>query len=515
MINDETLLVRAKAVNPYRHEQSKFGIGNVSAASGAAIWLSILILALPPSSRSDVIHLRNGKRLSVDRTWQEGGKIHYEKNGNIFGFSKALVARVEVGVHASDPDAEFRQSHSQKPVPVEVLDESLDISEGLYAGASEVLKDGKIDHERLRTIENDARLAPGNSSKKIRYLNALRDLVLWNVQNNDLRSAQSLIEPYLRLDPDNLQANLTLAWLHLKQGQYQQGENILLRSKVKNDQSPDLLYLLGLAYYLQDKNDLAGRMLRQSLELRYRPEVEQLFRKIEQENRAENDFKQANSLHFVIRYEGSATNHSLGQGILASLEQSFAELQSQLDFSPRESIAVVLYPDETFQDVTRTPRWVGALNDGKIRFPIKGLSVVDRSVRNILKHELTHSFVRLKTAGNCPVWLNEGLAQYLSGDSSREFVALAKQAIAQNRFPPLSKLEGPFLTLGTSQAAWAYQQSLLAVEFLVAGYGLSDVQALLEQAGRSASFEAALQTVLRRDYADLQKEFEEYVKRQN
>jgi hypothetical protein len=259
---------------------------------------------------------------------------------------------------------------------------------------------------------------------------------------------------------------------------------------------------------------LAVRELQQSLDQRYRLEVESLLKKIQQENLAENDFKQANSLHFVVRYEGSEINRALGQGILAGLERSFTELESQLNYSPRDSIAVVLYPDEVFQDVTKTPGWVGALNDGKIRFPIKGLTFVDDAVRAILKHELTHSFIRLKTAGNCPLWLNEGLAQYLSGDSSRSFLPLARQAIAQKHFPALNQLEGPFIGMDSDRAAWAYQESLLATEFLMNSYGFSDVQRLLEHAGRSGSFLAGLRTALRREYAELQREFEEYVQRQ-
>jgi tetratricopeptide (TPR) repeat protein len=459
---------------------------------------------------SDVLYLRNGKRLYVERSWEDAGKVHYEKNGNVYTFSKELVVRVESGSHASDP----REAVSmRKSVPVEILEEALDLTEGLGKDETGIIHDGQIDDSKLRRLESEAQADRQDPIKKNAYLNALQEAVQWNVKRGNFISARTYLEPYLRFDPEDLQANLTLAWVNLKQGQYQQAENTLLRAKIKNDGSPDLHYLLGISYYLQDKNELASRTLRHSLALRYRPEVEDLLEKIEQENRAENQYKQANSLHFIVRYEGSAAAHALGQGILASLEKSFMELQEQLNYSPRESVAVVLYPDQVFQDVTRTPNWVGALNDGKIRFPIKGLSYVDRQVDRILKHELTHSFLRLKTAGVCPVWLNEGMAQYFSGDSSQKFQPLAKQAISENRFPPLSELEGPFLGLGPAMATWAYQESLLAVEFLVKTYGLSDVQSLLTRMGQAGSFEAASKETLRRDYTELQQEFEDYVRR--
>jgi tetratricopeptide (TPR) repeat protein len=479
------------------------------------------MLALLPSlvnssvSISDVIHLKNGKKLSVDRAWQEGDRIRYEKNGNVFGFPKEFVAKIEANTYlANRRESSVSAPSSLKQVPIEVIDETLDLGQHSNDLSSGILANGKIDHERLSTLEKEARSQSQDPQKRIRYLNALRDLVLWHIKQNDLNSAMSFMEPYLHLDPYNLQANLTLSWLHLKRGEHPQAENVLLQAKVKNDRSPDLYYLLGMAYYHQDKNELALRTLRQSLQLRYRPEVEQLLKKVEQENRAENDYRQANTLHFVLRYEGSAANQALGRGILASLEQSFSELERQLDFSPRATVAVVLYPDEVFHDVTRTPGWVGALNDGKIRFPIKGLSFVDENVRKILKHELTHSFIRQKTAGNCPLWLNEGLAQYLSGDTSEQFVRLAKQTIAENRFTSLDKLEGSFLGLGVAQAAWAYQESLLAAEFLVKSYGLSDVQILLDRIGQTGSFQIGLKATFRKDYSELHQEFEQYVKRQ-
>ena len=479
--------------------------------SNRALFLLLFVLSAQ-SSTADVIHLRNGKKLSVERAWEDGGRIHYERNGNVFGFSKELVERIEQGQYSPRPQDVVSSTGIQREqsVPVEVLDEALKLT---GFDDSEVIRDGQLDQTRLTLIENEFRLQPRSVERRLAYQKALQDIVHWQIKRNDLGSALSSIDSYLRLDPDNLQANLTLSWLLIKRGQYPQAENVLLKSRIQNNHSPELHYLLGTVYYHQDKNALAVRELQQSLDQRYRPEVESLLKKIQQENLAENDFKQANSLHFVVRYEGSESNQALGQGILASLERSFTDLEMQLNYSPRDSITVVLYPDEVFQDVTKMPGWVGALNDGKIRFPIKGLTVVDDSVRGILKHELTHSFIRLKTAGNCPLWLNEGLAQYLSGDSSRSFLPLAKQAIVQKRFPALSQLEGPFIGMAADRAAWAYQESLLAAEFLMKSYGLSDVQKLLENTGRTGSFSQGLRTTLRRDYAELQREFEDHVAR--
>jgi tetratricopeptide (TPR) repeat protein len=481
-----------------------------------AILAIALGLALSANSLGDVITLKNGKRISVECSWEEGDKIHYEIDGNIYGFSKNLVERVESGGHSPEPKG--TESSASRPATKSTL---IELQKGLSVGslgpnngASGIVVDGKLNHQKLSDIESEARRNPHDTEKQTRYKNALVELTNFELKNGDQAAALRSLQEYLSLDPTHLQANLTLASLYLKQGQYSQAEKALSQAEVKHNQSSELYYLLGTAYYLQDKNDHARRALRRSLDLGFRPEVDQLLKKIDGENSVESDFKQAGSLHFVLKYEGTETNQALGREILVTLERSFAELESTLNYSPRASIAVVLYTGEVFRDVTLTPTWVGALNDGKIRLPIKGITRVDDGLNRILKHELTHSFVRLKTRASCPVWLNEGLAQYLSGDSAQGVVPLFKRAISENQFIALQQLEMPFVNLSLAAATWGYQESLLAVEFLAKAYGMGDLQRVLEQNGNSPDFETTLKQALRIDYAELQKQFEEYVMKQ-
>jgi len=470
-------------------------------------------LALSSVSFGDVITLKNGRTISAERTWEDGNRINYEIDGNVYGFSKDLVAKVESGNYVPDsPRHEVAAGRqATKTIPIET-GQGLGIwNLGSSARRSEIIVDGKLDEERLRSIERDARRNPRDVEKQTLYKNALFELANFELKRGDQAGAIRSLQQYLSFDPNDLQANLALASLYLKQGRYPQAEDLLSQAEIKHSQSAELYSLLGMSCYLQDKNERARRVLRRSLDLKFSPEVDQLLKKIDGENLVESNFKQADSLHFLLKYEGTEDNQVLGREILATLEKSFVELESALSYSPRESIAVILYTSETFRDVTRTPDWVGALNDGKIRLPIKGISRVDDGVSKILKHELTHSFVRLKTGGTCPVWFNEGLAQYLAGDSAQGLLPLFKRAIGENQFLSLQRLEAPFVNLPSAVAIWAYQESLAAVEFLASNYGMGDVQHLLAQLCSSSSFEEALKRVLRTDYARLEKEFEEYV----
>ncbi len=160
----------------------------------------------------------------------------------------------------------------------------------------------------------------------------------------------------------------------------------------------------------------------------------------------------------------------------------FATLESQLDFSPPEQIGVILYTEQSFADITRAPSWAGAINDGRIRIPVQGLTSVTPELGRVLKHELTHSFVGQKSHGRAPTWLQEGVAQYMEGRRTTSVGALLDEA-NQGLVPTLGALEGSWMGLSASSAAMAYAWSLAVVESIVQAGGMSDVSRLLDRSG--------------------------------
>ncbi len=136
------------------------------------------------------------------------------------------------------------------------------------------------------------------------------------------------------------------------------------------------------------------------------------------ESKAETDFSQSESNHFNLHFEGNATSESFRRGLLAALDSDYDDLERDLSYSPRNTIAVTLYTQQAFFDVTRAPSWSGAINDGKLRIPLSGVPNVTPELARVLKHELTHSFISQMSSNRCPTWLNEGVAQLEEGKSS-------------------------------------------------------------------------------------------------
>jgi hypothetical protein len=138
---------------------------------------------------------------------------------------------------------------------------------------------------------------------------------------------------------------------------------------------------------------------------------------------------------------------------------------------------------------------------------------VDSELSRVLKHELTHSFIQQKTRGRCPVWLQEGLAQWMEGQRSGENAAVLMQIYDEKRAAPLATLEGSWMRLPPEAAGYAYAWALANVETIVQTDGMSDVTRILDRIASGDSTEAAIREVLRADYNELAQSTAEFLRR--
>jgi hypothetical protein len=135
---------------------------------------------------------------------------------------------------------------------------------------------------------------------------------------------------------------------------------------------------------------------------------------------------------------------------------------------------------------------------------------VTPELAHVLKHELAHSFINQLSAGRCPQWLNEGIAQALEPKQIVNGKLLAT-AFRSHQEVPLNLMEGSFIGLSPAQASIAYDESLAAVLFLIDSNGMSDLQRVLQRLSEGSSTEAALRTVIHSDYGQLQSDLAKYL----
>jgi hypothetical protein len=164
-----------------------------------------------------------------------------------------------------------------------------------------------------------------------------------------------------------------------------------------------------------------------------------------------------------------------------------------------------LYTRQAFTDVTRAPDWVGALNDGRIRVPVQGLTNVTAELSIVLKHELVHSFVQQKTHGRAPTWLQEGLAQWMEGTRSGQNAGALLQVYDAKQSISLKQLEGSWMQFPNEKGAHAYAWSLANVEMIVRRSGMGEIEQILDHIAAGETPEGALQNVDRSDYEELER----------
>jgi len=318
-------------------------------------------------------------------------------------------------------------------------------------------------------------------------------------------------EGAVQLSGRDLNALLVASQIDIARQQYAEALNHLSLAQTVSPQSPDVLTLLGYAYYYSEGPERALRTWKQALAIRPDDRLKQRIEQVEREAAVEGGFRQAESGNFLLSWEGSEVSSAFSREILQTLERQYRELESSLDYSPRDSVAVILYATEQFADITQSPSWVGAINDGKIRVPVQGLTSMTPGLERSLKHELVHSFVHRVAERRCPTWFNEGLAQLESGDEIARYGPALARLYAQSRQVPFSQLEGSFMALNSSSASLAYAESLAAVQMLRDRYGAYQLPELLRSLGRGSTMEEALREVLRMTYADLETELAQYL----
>jgi hypothetical protein len=128
-------------------------------------------------------------------------------------------------------------------------------------------------------------------------------------------------------------------------------------------------------------------------------------------------------------------------------------------------------------------------------------------------HELTHSFIEQKTLRRCPTWLQEGLAQYMEGRRSAYYAHALVETYDQPSHVPLQRLEGPWTKFPVPLANYAYAWSLAATEMIVASSGMYGLERFFDHFLNDASVEPALREALQINYADLERNTVDYLRR--
>ncbi len=457
-------------------------------------WLVAAGLLASGVGRADKIVLKNGRTIVAYSAVEIGDRVQYQTSAGEMSVPKSIVDHIEKGlVPMKESPAAVAANMNIAPPEMEPTANTVEIDKA-------AVHDGAIDREYIAKVEGEARGSGENANERAAL--AHHAAAQFELTHGDMKHALADERTALTYTPDQPVLLMDVAYLHLRQSEFKESLTYLEKAKRVAPKNADVYKLTGWAYSGMNKLDLAVAEWKKALEIRPDPEVLAALEKAEKDKKEEEDYKENESPHFQLRYNGEA-EPPLAREVLRTLESQYAQIASELNYSPPDAIGVILYTQQGFADITRAPGWVGALNDGRIRVPVQGLTGMSRELSRVLRHELTHSFVQQKTHGRAPTWIQEGLAQWMEGKRSEENAAVLVQIYGDGKAAPLEKLEGSWMGLPEAVARYAYAWALANVEYIIQTQGMGDIDRILDRLAEGRTTEEAVREAMHDDYGDL------------
>jgi tetratricopeptide (TPR) repeat protein len=238
--------------------------------------------------------------------------------------------------------------------------------------------------------------------------------------------------------------------------------------------------------------------------------IDERLSKLNSEQAVEKQFDRAGNVHFDLRYQ-DGISYSSAYDLRKVLDQARRDVGRDFGYWPRHQIVVLVYSEEDFKQVRQGPDWIAALYDGKIRIPFPRSPDALVSLNSTLVHEYTHAIVHDITQNQCPVWLNEGLAEFEEAKTRKPDLQHLQAAVSNNRLIPLSSLDSAFKSRDANVAALAYQQSYSLVTYLDQTYRFYRIRKILDKLPQGMSIEAALQDELKLSTAQLEQRWQRWL----
>ena len=258
---------------------------------------------------------------------------------------------------------------------------------------------------------------------------------------------------------------------------------VVLEPLVKrNSRNPDLLLLTGLAAYRSDQVRSALDYWKQSLDLAPNEALAALYEHARTESDSDRSGTKLYGLHIDLRYEGQNLPAETARAVLSVLDQEFTRISNQLGCSAEEPIVAIVQSRDAYLRSTGAAEWSGGQYDGRIHVSWMDGSTISAQTRKMLAHELVHACLTNLAAGKArwPAWLQEGMAQKLTGDviSPNDRIQLAELAEG-HQLPHLDSLRQNWSRLSAQNAKLAYALALAAVDLMYEHYSAYGIRNIL------------------------------------
>ena len=337
-----------------------------------------------------------------------------------------------------------------------------------------------------------------------------RERAAWAaIRNGKLEEASRLFTEAIAARPGDAGLRLGAGLTEHLQGREEQARKVLEDALRLDPKLTAASLLLGDIVYRQGEVDSAIRIY--EVALAFAPNDPQLQSKLEawrKEAALHGSFQHNLNSHFTVLFEGPA-EQELAAAALHALESAYWRIGTALLAYPPNIITVILYTDEQFRDITRSPSWAGGVYDGTIRIPMREALNNLPQLEKVLAHEFTHALVRSLSPRGTPTWMDEGLAVVFENSDLRWAEKIVRKAPS---LIPLPQLHNGFLILPEDQVPLAYAESALAVRMLMDRSGALTLTMLLKDLDAGQDFATAFDHHFTFSYLEFQRVWYEPLK---
>lgn len=342
--------------------------------------------------------------------------------------------------------------------------------------------------EAIAALERCRAIAPLSPEAGARQRRSRLEVGFAKAGAGDPWTARQLADVVLAQEPDDSLALLLQGYSWAMEGALPRAEDVLTRLVAKHPGQVDAYPLLIQCAFRRGDADAADRWISAFAALVPTDATLDLWR---DQSRALRSGRGAFSSRLRVICDGSCP---LGteQEVLGAAERAWSALSHDLGRSPPDPVSIRIV-----QQGSMPTEWAEAIYDGQVRLPIS-IAASPELRDKVLRHELAHAFLGDFSGGRIPLWLNEGLAQWLEGRRPANLPD-ARTATWLDELPGRTN----FLDLSGDEAGLAYAYSLAVTGELMLLHGSVALQRYLDLLAGGASEDVCFQQAFGRTYADL------------
>ena len=232
------------------------------------------------------------------------------------------------------------------------------------------------------------------------------------------------------------------------------------------------------------------------------------------------DWEFLQSPHFdVYFYSGGM---SLAEFTSDVAETAYRQISRHLSWDLRKRVSIIIYNSHNdFQQTNVTyeymPEGVGGVTElfkNRVVIPFEGSY---EQFRHVIHHELVHamindmiyggsaqSMVQNRVQVSIPLWMNEGLAEYLSTKWDTQADMIMRDVAVHDRIPDIRELNY-YMAYKGGQAVW---------RFITDKYGWEKVGEIFTQTKRQQDVAKAFQKSLGLDFKEMSKQWQKWLKKE-